>query len=102
MAHTELTKKGMLTGAVAGIILFAIVGLFPSSFIGGVIGLKIAGYLFGMPLGTELLSRSVVGMSMVLGVAVTGLMFVAGASLIGWLFGHLGMSLRGKTIPKTV
>ncbi len=102
MNHAELTKKGMITGAIAGIILFAIVGLFPSSFIGGVIGLKIAGYLFGMPLGTELLSRSIVGMSMVLGVAVTGLMFVAGASLIGWLFGHLRMSLGGRVIPKTV
>lgn len=102
MDRADMTKKGMLTGAMAGIILFAIVGLFPSSFIGGVIGLKIAGYLFGMPLGTELLSRSIVGMSMVLGVAVTGLMFVAGASIIGWLFGHLGMSFRSRTIPKTV
>lgn len=27
-----------------GIILFAIVGLLPSSFIGGVIGLKVAGH----------------------------------------------------------
>lgn len=102
MNTADMTKKGALTGAMAGIILFAIVGLFPSSFIGGVIGLKIAGYLFGMPLGAELLSRSIVGISMVLGVAVTGLMFVIGASIIGWLFGHLGMSFKGRTIPKTV
>lgn len=101
MNNTELTKKGMLTGAIVGIILFAIIGLFPSSFIGGVVGFKIAGYLFGMPVGAELLSRSIVGISMVVGVAITGLFFVAGASLIGWLLGHLGMSLRGRTLAKT-
>ncbi len=100
MNKREFTHKGMLIGAITGLILFAIVGLFPSSFIGGVIGLKIAGFLFGMPLSTELLSRTVVGLSMIIGVAITGLIFVAGASLIGWMLGHLRMSLRGRTIPK--
>lgn len=101
MNKRELKHKGMLIGAIAGLILFAIVGLFPSSFIGGVIGLKIAGFLFGMPLSTELLSRTVVGLFMVAGVAITGLIFVGGASLIGWLFGYLKMSFRERTVPKT-
>lgn len=98
---TEPTYKGMLTGAIVGIIIFAIVGLFPSSFIGGVIGLNVVGYLFGLPLGTELLSRAIVGVTMFLGVAVTGLAFVFVASLIGWLVGYVGMSLRDRTVPKT-
>lgn len=101
MNKRELKNKSMLIGAVAGLIFFAIVGLFPSSFIGGVIGLKIAGFLFGMPLSTELLSRTVVGLFMIAGVAITGLIFVGTASIIGWLFGHLRMSFRGRTIPKT-
>jgi len=102
MNKAEITKKGIVTGAVIGVILFAIVGLLPSSFIGGVIGLKIASYLFGMPVGTELLSRTVVGLTMVFGIAITGLIFVVSASMIGWLFGYLGTSLRSKRILKTV
>ena len=98
---TEPTYKGMMAGAVAGIIIFAIVGLFPSSFIGGVIGLNIAGYLFGVPIGTELLARAIVGTTMFLGVAITGLAFILITSLIGWLLGYVGMSLKDKTVPKT-
>ena len=98
---TEPTYKGMMAGAIAGIIIFAIVGLFPSSFIGGVIGLNIAGYLFGVPIGTELLARAIVGTTMFLGVAITGLAFILITSLIGWLLGYVGMSLKDKTVPKT-
>ncbi len=102
MNTNELTKKSMLTGAVVGIIMFAIVGLFPSSFIGGVIGLNIVGYLFGMPVGTELLSRTVVGITMVLGIAITGLAFIFATSFIGWLFGHVCLSIKARIIPKTI
>ncbi len=93
-------KKEILIGAISGIILFAIVGLLPSSFIGGVIGLKIAGYFVGMPIGKELLSRSIVGISMVVGITITGLIFVMFTSFIGWLVGHLSMSYKGTTMPK--
>jgi hypothetical protein len=98
---TEPTYKGMMAGAVGGIIIFAIVGLFPSSFIGGVIGLSIVGYLFGVPVGTELLARAIVGMAMFLGVALTGLAFILVSSVIGWLIGYIGMSLKVRTVPKT-
>lgn len=98
---TEPTYKGMMAGALVGIIIFAIVGLFPSSFIGGVIGLNIAGYLFGVPVGAELLARAVVGITMFLGIAITGLAFVFVTSLIGWLLGYVGMSLKDKTVVKT-
>jgi len=102
MNKAEITNKGIVTGAIIGIILFAVIGLLPSSFIGGVIGLKIASYLLGMPAGTELLSRTVVGLTMVFGIAVTGFIFVVGASMIGWLFGHLGMAIRNRRELKTV
>ncbi len=99
---TELTSKGMIAGAMVGIIIFAVVGLFPSSFIGGVIGLNIVGYLFGAPVaGKELLARAIVGITMFAGVAVTGMAFVFITSLIGWLLGYVGMSLKGKPIAKT-
>jgi hypothetical protein len=41
----------------------------------------------------------VVGLSMLVGVLVTGFVFVTGVSLIGWLTGHVVDILRaGKTV----
>lgn len=85
----NIAKKGLYIGAGIGLLMFAIIGLLPSSFIGGVLGLKLAGHIFGTPLGMAVLPRIVVGISMVLGVLVTGLVFVVGLSLIGWLLGQV-------------
>lgn len=93
-----LAKKGLYIGAGIGLVLFAIVGLLPSSFIGGVLGLKIAGHIFGLPLGTAVAPRFLVGLFMVLGVLVTGLVFVVGLSLIGWAGGTLVETMRDKKI----
>lgn len=87
-------KKGLYTGAGIGLIMFAIIGLLPSSFIGGVLGLKIAGQIFGTPLGVELVPRMLVGLSMVLAVLVTGFVFVVGISITGWLAGTLVDTVR--------
>lgn len=98
MKTKEMAKKGLYIGAGAGLILFAIVGLLPGSFIGGVIGLNIAGSIFGTPLQTALLPRMIVGASMVLGILVAGVVFVAGTSIIGWLAGSAIDTVRhGKT-----
>ena len=91
-------RKGLYTGAGLGLIMFAIIGLLPSSFIGGVLGLKIAGQIFGTPLGMELIPRMLVGLSMVLAVLVTGFVFVVGISITGWLIGTLADTVKaGKT-----
>ncbi|HMK43079.1 MAG TPA: hypothetical protein VK445_02985 [Dissulfurispiraceae bacterium] len=95
-AKQAAAKKGLYIGAGIGLILFAIVGLLPSSFIGGVLGLKIAGHIFGLPLGTAVAPRFVVGVFMVLGVLVTGLVFVVGLSLIGWAGGTVIETLRER------
>ncbi len=94
----EAAKKGLYIGAGAGLVLFAIVGLLPGSFIGGVIGLNIAGSIFTAPLGETILPRLVVGISMVLGVLIAGIVFVAGASIIGWLTGCLVDAVRHSRI----
>src|SRR5512139_522239 len=93
-ARDNIAKKGLYVGAGLGLLLFAVVGLLPSSFIGGLLGLKIAGHLFGVPLGTAVLPRMIVGISMVLGILVTGVVFVVGTSLIGWLCGHVADIVR--------
>lgn len=100
---TGTATKGLYLGAGAGLILFAIIGLLPGSFIGGVVGINIAGKLFGLPLGTELAPRVVVGMCMVLGVMISGIIFVVGTSILGWIGGRLIDSVKvSKTAASEV
>lgn len=96
MKTTDLSKKGLYAGAIIGIILFAVIGLLPSSFIGGVLGLKIASHIFGVPLGMALMPRIIVGITMVLGVLITGAIFVVGLSFTGWLCGYVIEIVRTK------
>ena len=84
----EIAKKAAYIGAGAGVVLFAILGLLPGSFLGGVIGLNIAGLVFGMPVSSALLPRLIVGISMLMGVLVAGIIFIAGSTLAGWLIGY--------------
>jgi hypothetical protein len=91
---TETAKKGLYLGATAGLILFILIGLLPSSFVGGVLGLKIASYVLGTTVETALLSRAVVGIAMITGVLVTGFVFVVGTSLIGWGIANINLAAR--------
>ncbi|HEX8949830.1 MAG TPA: hypothetical protein VF790_12745 [Dissulfurispiraceae bacterium] len=98
MKTKEMAKRGLYAGAGAGLVMFALLGLLPGSFLGGVIGLNLAGSLFGLPLSASLLPRLIVAASMVLGVVVAGLVFVVGASLAGWLIGSAVDAVRqGRT-----
>ncbi len=97
-AAGEMSKKMSYIGAGAGLVLFAIVGLLPGSFLGGVVGLSVAGSLFGMPVSSALLPRLIVGLSMLIGVLVSAIIFISGATVAGWLIGYAIDSLRvGKT-----
>ncbi len=103
MKTREMAKRMAYIGAGAGLVLFAVLGLLPGSFIGGVIGLNIAGSLFGLPVSSALLPRLIVGISMLLGVLVSGIIFVAGSTVAGWLIGYVIDSLRvGKTVTAEV
>ncbi|HXX81658.1 MAG TPA: hypothetical protein VEI46_08910 [Thermodesulfovibrionales bacterium] len=98
MKTKEMARKMAYIGAGAGLVLFAVLGLLPGSFIGGVIGLNIAGSLFGMPVSSALLPRLIVGLSMLVGVLVSGIIFVAGSTVAGWLIGYIIDALRvGET-----
>ena len=98
----EISKKGLYIGATAGLILFMFIGLLPSSFVGGVLGLKIASYIVGRSIETALISRAVVGISMVTGVLVTGFVFVSVTSLIGWAVANISLSARLKRLQGSV
>lgn len=85
----EIAKKGLYIGTGVGLVLFALIGLLPGSFIGGVVGLGLAGSIFGTPIGAQLLPRIIVGAFMMLGVVVAGLIFIIGSSLLGWIIGYV-------------
>lgn len=94
MKKGEMAKKGLYTGAGAGLVLFALIGLLPGSFIGGVIGINVAGSIFGLPLEATVVPRIIVGASMVLGVMLAGMVFVIGSALVGWIIGHAVDNIR--------
>lgn len=98
MKTKEMAKKTAYIGAGAGLVLFAVIGLLPGSFLGGVIGLNIAGSLFGLPVSSALLPRLIVGISMLLGVLVSGIIFIAGSTIIGWLIGYVIDSIKAGKI----
>jgi predicted benzoate:H+ symporter BenE len=90
------SKKLTYMGAGCGVVLFAIFGLLPGSFLGGVMGLNIAGSLLGTPVTAGIASRLIVAASMVVGVMVSGIMFVTASSLVGWLIGTVLDGLRAE------
>ena len=69
-------------------MLFALFGLLPGSLLGGAAGIKFAGMLFGLPLEPGIIARSIVLMSMLVGVLVSGIAIVTAASAAGWLVGR--------------
>ena len=58
-------------------------GLLPGSFLGGMMGLNLAGSLLGTPVVSGVLSRLIVAGSMVLGVMVAGIMFITASATLG-------------------
>jgi len=87
MKNTTYTKKLAYMGAGCGVVLFAVFGLLPGSFLGGAMGLNMAGMLFGTPVGAGLLPRMIVAIAMVVGVMVSGTIFTMASSTLGWLAG---------------
>ena len=92
----DIAKKGLYMGAGAGLVLFAIVGLLYGSLLGGVVGLSIAGSIFGYPVGPQIASRMIVAASMLFGILVSGIVFTGGLAFVGWAIGYAIESLTAK------
>ncbi|MCK9419078.1 MAG: hypothetical protein M0R70_06845 [Nitrospirae bacterium] len=84
-----MAKKAAYIGAGAGLAIFVMIGLLPGSFLGGTLGIKLAGSVFGLPLKADLLPRVTVALSMFLGVLISGTIFVTGGTFIGWMMGRV-------------
>jgi len=96
MKETKYTKKLAYMGAGCGVVLFAVFGLLPGSFLGGVMGLNIAGTLLGVPVTSGILSRMIVAASMVTGVMVSGIIFITASTVAGWLIGTVADALTAE------
>ena len=100
MKRGEIAKRGLYVGIGAGLVLFVLAGLMPGSLIGGVIGLRLVNAITGGPLGSELIPRVVVGVSMLAGIITSALICIMGPGLVGWLIGYSIDSARVETETK--
>lgn len=94
METRDMAKTGLYVGTGAGIILFALLGVLPGSFIGGVIGMKMAEMMFGMPMAGELLPRLMVAVSMIMGVMAAAVVFIMGTGVLGWTVGFVADAIK--------
>lgn len=84
---TKYSHKASLLGAGIGVALFAVFGLMPGSFIGGIAGLSLAKAVFGTAVMPSVLLRIITALGMLIGVLGAGLIFTAGGAALGWLLG---------------
>lgn len=89
MKTHELSKKFTYVGAGIGLVLFALFGLLPGSFIGGVLGLNIAGKIFGIPITPTVPTKIIIALMMILGVIVSAVLFIMSTAILGWLIGYI-------------
>lgn len=90
----KISNRLSYLGAGIGLALFAVFGLLKGLFIGGVLGLNIAGTIFGIPIEPSVFPRIVVAIGMFTGVMVTGLTFMVGGATLGWLTGTVIDALK--------
>ncbi len=93
-------KRGLYIGTGTGLVLFCVAGLLPGSFLGGVAGLKITGALLGTPVGATMLSRVLVGVSMLLGVGMAAVICTMGSAVGGWLLGRAVDAIRFRVVVR--
>ena len=84
-----MATKVALAGGGMGLGLFAIYGVINATFIGGIMGLNLAGALMGFPVESAMIARALVALGMLSGILVAGAVFVASGATAGWLIGKL-------------
>jgi hypothetical protein len=100
----RIAKQSGLVGAGIGLAVFALFGLLQGSMIGGAVGLDIINNVLHEQAGVSMLSRVILGASMLAGVLVAGAILVlafsaAGYALgfaVGWLFEPKAAAYEGS------
>ena len=80
-------RKFAYIGAGAGIAMFAVIGLLPGAFLGGMAALQLVVSMAGAPAEPSLVTRALMVLGMLLGVFCAGLVFTVGGASLGWLCG---------------
>jgi len=93
MPH-KWTQATTFIGAGVGLVIFCFFGLLPGSFLGGAMGLSLAGKIFGLPLSPTLLPKMIIAASMAFGAVLFGL-------VITFIFAALG-SLGGVFLERLI
>ncbi len=96
----QMAHKGLYIGTGAGLILFVLAGLLPGSLVGGIVGLKITGLIFGTPVKSMLIARVLVALSMIAGILGAAFVFIVGTATAGWLLGVVVDTLRAKELEE--
>ena len=84
---TRTANKMAMAGAGIALALFGVFGLQPGAFIGGIMGVNLAGHLLGLPVVQTLAARLIIGAGMFVAVLATGLMFATVGATLGYLSG---------------
>ncbi len=92
----RLRQKVGFLGAGVGLTLFALFGLLPGSFIGGVLGLNLTGMIFGTPVTPGVFPRIIIALGMLSGVFVAGLIFVVTGAVAGMATGYILELVLGR------
>lgn len=83
------SKKAVYIGTGAGLILFVLLGFFPSAMMGGYVGLRLAELIVG-PGSLGVLARVLTAVSMVGAVLTTACAFILGGALAGYALSQKG------------
>jgi len=76
-------RKAVYLGTGVGLILFVLLGFFPSAMMGGYVGLRLAELIVG-PGSMGVVARVLTAISMIGAVVVTAVAFVLGGALSGY------------------
>lgn len=97
--HHKWTQAATYIGAGAGLVIFAFFGLLPGSFLGGAIGLNIAGRIFGSPLVPTLFPKIIISVSMAFVAVLFGVVIIFIFAALGNIGGFCLMRLAGSDSP---
>lgn len=89
-------KAVFCTGIRVAGLIFLILGILPGSVLGGSLGLRVSGALFGLPVNSELVPRMIVLVSMIAGLLLSAFSVMFLSSVAGRIVGCL---LKRPTLP---
>jgi predicted cobalt transporter CbtA len=97
--YHKWTWAATYIGAGVGLVIFAFFGLLPGSFLGGAIGLNIAGRMFGSPLVPTLFPKVIISVSMAFVAVLFGVVIIFIFAVLGNIGGLCLMRLAGSDTP---